>query len=129
MGSRGNIGKKHVRDVASYCQPIRRLLVSLSFLGKSNIAEVGFVPNLIPNHHPLTMRLHLHTFIAPVLSVLLYGANAEPSQAGELYPPGYLPLVNRANALLSVGQFNDAARAYTEAIGACNLPIISLCTL
>ena len=64
------------------------------------------------------MRLQLNIFFVPVLSILLYGANAEPSApGGELYPPGYLPLVNRANALLSVGQFNDAAKAYTDAIG------------
>ncbi|KAI0337169.1 TPR-like protein [Trametopsis cervina] len=59
------------------------------------------------------MRLAI---LAPVLSLFLYGVNAEPSQAGELYPPGYLPLVNKANAYLSVGQFNDAAKAYTEAL-------------
>ena len=64
------------------------------------------------------MRLRLHAFVVPLLSVLVYGANAEPSApSGELYPPGYLPLVNRANALLTAGQFNDAARAYSEAIG------------
>lgn len=36
---------------------------------------------------------------------------------GGLYPPGLLPLINRANALLSTGQFNEAAKIYTEAIG------------
>ncbi|KAF9461455.1 co-chaperone [Collybia nuda] len=36
--------------------------------------------------------------------------------AGGLYPPGLLPLINRANALLSSGQFLDASRLYTEAI-------------
>ncbi|KAJ3760875.1 hypothetical protein EV360DRAFT_80758 [Lentinula raphanica] len=36
--------------------------------------------------------------------------------AGGLYPPGLLPLINRANALLSTGQFNDAAKIYSEAI-------------
>lgn len=40
---------------------------------------------------------------------------AEPS--GGLYPPGLLPLINRANALLSTGQFNEAAKVYSEAIG------------
>ena len=34
-----------------------------------------------------------------------------------LYPPGLLPIINRANGLLSAGQFNDAARAYSDAIG------------
>jgi DnaJ family protein C protein 3 len=37
--------------------------------------------------------------------------------AGALYPPGLLPLINHANSLLSAGQFSDAAKAYTEAIG------------
>lgn len=62
------------------------------------------------------MRLRLNSLIAPVVTVLLYGVNAEPS-AGELYPSGYLPLVNKANTLLSAGQFNDAAKAYSDAIG------------
>ncbi|ESK91303.1 and tpr domain protein [Moniliophthora roreri MCA 2997] len=35
---------------------------------------------------------------------------------GGLYPPGLLPLINRANALLSAGQFNEAANVYSEAI-------------
>lgn len=63
------------------------------------------------------MRLRLNALLVPVVSVFLYGANAEPpAPAGELYPPGYLPLVNRANVLLSAGQFQDAAKAYSEAI-------------
>ncbi|KAG6908134.1 putative NRPS-like protein biosynthetic cluster [Tephrocybe rancida] len=39
----------------------------------------------------------------------------EPSGGG-LYPPGLVPLINRANTLLSLGQFNEAARIYSEAI-------------
>ena len=35
----------------------------------------------------------------------------------ELYPPGLLPLINKANILLSTGQFNEAAKVYSEAIG------------
>ncbi|EEB86866.1 hypothetical protein MPER_16026, partial [Moniliophthora perniciosa FA553] len=35
---------------------------------------------------------------------------------GGLYPPGLLPLINRANALLSAGQFSEAANVYSEAI-------------
>jgi DnaJ homolog subfamily C member 3 len=62
------------------------------------------------------MRLGVKVLL-PVLSLLLYGVNAEPSQGSELYPPGYLPLVNKANVYLSAGQFNDAAKAYSEAIG------------
>ncbi|KAJ6473119.1 hypothetical protein C8R45DRAFT_1012292 [Mycena sanguinolenta] len=34
----------------------------------------------------------------------------------ELYPPGLQPLITRANVLLSTGQFNEAARVYSEAI-------------
>ena len=41
----------------------------------------------------------------------VYGADSE------LYPPGLLPLINRANILLSTGQFNEAAKVYSEAIG------------
>ncbi|KAJ4473177.1 hypothetical protein J3R30DRAFT_3515364 [Lentinula aciculospora] len=48
--------------------------------------------------------------------VLLSASVFADSSAGGLYPPGLLPLINRANALLSTGQFNDAARVYTEAI-------------
>ncbi|TCD66214.1 hypothetical protein EIP91_001661 [Steccherinum ochraceum] len=43
------------------------------------------------------------------------GVNADPS-AGALYPPGLQPLIARANALLSAGQFNDAIKAYSDAI-------------
>ncbi|KAG5337019.1 hypothetical protein C0989_011144 [Termitomyces sp. Mn162] len=53
-------------------------------------------------------------------SFLLFVAHtvyAEPSNSsGGLYPPGLAPLINRANTLLSLGQFNEAARLYTEAI-------------
>lgn len=43
---------------------------------------------------------------------------ADPNAGGALYPPGLLPLINTANALLSAGQFSDAVKAYSEAIGA-----------
>ena len=43
--------------------------------------------------------------------VPVYGADSE------LYPPGLLPLIDKANILLSTGQFNEAAKAYSEAIG------------
>ncbi len=69
------------------------------------------------------MRLPGFRTFVPVLSLFLLGVNAEPSQGGELYPPGYLPLVNKANTFLSVGQFNDAAKAYSEAIGMLNTMI------
>ncbi|THH02218.1 hypothetical protein EW026_g629 [Hermanssonia centrifuga] len=63
------------------------------------------------------MRIRITPLLFPVISVLVCGANADSATGvAELYPPGYLPLVNRANALLSVGQFNDAAKTYSEAI-------------
>lgn len=34
-----------------------------------------------------------------------------------LYPPGLLPLINKGNILLSSGQFSEAAKIYSEAIG------------
>lgn len=62
------------------------------------------------------MRLPaLSPFLFFVASCVANGVAAEPS-AGGLYPPGLLPLINRANVLLSAGQFNEAARIYTEAI-------------
>ena len=68
------------------------------------------------------MRLRL---LVPILTVLLYGANADPS-AGELYPSGYLPLVNKANTLLSAGQYSDAAKTYSEAIGTSTLILTNI---
>ena len=68
------------------------------------------------------MRLRLLTFLAPLLSSIICGTNADVSVGGgDLYPPGYLPLVNRANALLTAGQFSDAAKSYSEALGALRL--------
>jgi hypothetical protein len=54
------------------------------------------------------------------LSLLLttFSAIADPGAGSALYPPGLQPLINRANALLSAGTFHDAAKAYSEAIGA-----------
>lgn len=55
---------------------------------------------------------------AAVLSLILLSiARAEPSNNSGLEPPTLRPLTLRANAYLSVGQFGDAARTYTEAIG------------
>jgi DnaJ homolog subfamily C member 3 len=42
---------------------------------------------------------------------------ADTGSGTGLYPPNLQPLITTANALLSAGQFNDAARAYSEAIG------------
>jgi DnaJ family protein C protein 3 len=61
------------------------------------------------------------------LSLLLttFSALADPSAGSALYPPGLQPLINRANALLSAGTFHDAAKAYSEAIGALNQAVHS----
>jgi DnaJ homolog subfamily C member 3 len=54
------------------------------------------------------------------LSVLLVAAvDAASADSSGLYPPGLLPLIDHANTLLSSGQFNEATKAYTEAIGQC----------
>ncbi|OBZ65503.1 DnaJ subfamily C member 3 [Grifola frondosa] len=67
------------------------------------------------------MLIRLSILVPSLYAILIYGANAEPNQApsgsgSALYPPGLLPLINRANVFLSTGQFNDAAKAYSEAI-------------
>lgn len=66
----------------------------------------------------MRVRLVFTTLVSVSLS-LFPVALADPSPEGgsSLYPPGLLPIINRADALLSVGQFNDAAKAYSEAIG------------
>lgn len=54
----------------------------------------------------------------PYVFTLLAFVDAEPAAGnGSLDPPGLQPLIARANALLSSGQFNEAAKTYTEAIG------------
>jgi len=50
------------------------------------------------------------------LSSLLTIVGTVYADAGGLYPPGLLPLITRANVLLSTGQFNEAVRIYSEAI-------------
>ncbi|KAL1720677.1 hypothetical protein EV715DRAFT_249892 [Schizophyllum commune] len=55
--------------------------------------------------------------VLALASVLLFALRAyADASAGGLYPPGLAPLINRANVLLSSGQFNDAAKLYSEAI-------------
>ena len=61
------------------------------------------------------MRLLSLSFILILLayngSTFIYAADSE------LYPPGLLPLINRGNTLLSTGQFSEASKVYSEAIG------------
>ena len=54
--------------------------------------------------------------IPPLLSLFVLSASVIADQAA-LYPPGLQPIIHRANTLLSLGQFSDAAKAYSEAIG------------
>ncbi|KAF8582449.1 TPR-like protein [Ramaria rubella] len=62
------------------------------------------------------MRLG-RTIPSVVLSLLVTFVDAEPAaEKGSLDPPALQPLINRANTLLSAGQFNEAARTYTEAL-------------
>ncbi|KAI0026579.1 hypothetical protein K488DRAFT_92278 [Vararia minispora EC-137] len=51
--------------------------------------------------------------LSAILFALPARARADP---GSLDQPGILPLVTHANALLSSGQFHDAAQAYSDAI-------------
>lgn len=63
------------------------------------------------------MRLG-RTIPSVVFSLLATFVDAEPAAGnGSLDPPGLQPLIARANVLLSSGQFGEAARTYTEAIG------------
>ena len=67
------------------------------------------------------MLFRLSVLLPLVLVGLVYNANAQVNQiAGtSLYPEELIPLITRADALLTAGQFNDAAKAYSEAIGEC----------
>jgi hypothetical protein len=56
----------------------------------------------------------MRLFAFSVLLVVVNGARAESS---DLYPPGLRSIIDRANAFLSSGQFNEATKAYSEAIG------------
>ncbi|KAI0820671.1 hypothetical protein BC628DRAFT_1395778 [Trametes gibbosa] len=66
------------------------------------------------------MILRLSIILPLLLVSLVYTANAEqttlPGSGGALYPPGLAPLISRADTLLTAGQFNDAAKTYSEAI-------------
>ncbi|KAI0333394.1 hypothetical protein GY45DRAFT_1319698 [Cubamyces sp. BRFM 1775] len=66
------------------------------------------------------MLVRLSLLLPLLLVGLAYAANAEQAtlsgSGGALYPPGLVPLINRADHLLTAGQFNDAAKAYSEAI-------------
>ncbi len=65
------------------------------------------------------MLLRLSVFLPLLLVGLVYNAHAQGGQiAGtSLYPEELIPLISRADALLTAGQYNDAAKAYSEALG------------
>ncbi|KAI0751839.1 hypothetical protein C8Q80DRAFT_1231438 [Daedaleopsis nitida] len=57
--------------------------------------------------------------VLPLLVVgFVYHASAQVNQiaGSSLYPEELIPLITRADALLTAGQYNDAAKAYSEAI-------------
>lgn len=49
-------------------------------------------------------------------SLLTYTAFSLANEGGGVVPPGLQPLINRANSLFSTGQFNEATKAFSEAI-------------
>ncbi|OSD01882.1 hypothetical protein PYCCODRAFT_1368404 [Trametes coccinea BRFM310] len=66
------------------------------------------------------MLIRLSILLPLLLVGLVCAVSAEQhtlsGSGGALYPPGLVPLIARADTLLTAGQFNDAARAYSEAI-------------
>ncbi|KAJ7661388.1 hypothetical protein DFH06DRAFT_1129493 [Mycena polygramma] len=61
--------------------------------------------------------MRLYALTSTLLFLLLPATGTHADSGTGLYPPGLQPLIARANVLLSTGQFNDAAKAYSEAIG------------
>lgn len=57
----------------------------------------------------------LTLFLVSIISAVQQ-AHAEQDH-GHAAAPELQPLINKANAYLTTGQFNDAIRAYSEAIG------------
>ena len=68
-------------------------------------------------------RLRLLQLLPLLLVGLVYHASAQQQQISgtSLYPEELIPLITRADALLTAGQLNDAAKAYSEAIGEFHL--------
>ena len=82
-----------------------------------HILFLAFFPVLL--HRPIpTMRIPHSIFALSPLLVFLPSTHAHSDSGGALYPPALQPLINRANTLLSLGQFNEAVKTYSEAIGA-----------
>ncbi|KAJ7799680.1 hypothetical protein B0H14DRAFT_3092771 [Mycena olivaceomarginata] len=60
--------------------------------------------------------MRLSALTSSLLFLLLPATGTYADSGAGLYPPGLQPLITRANVLLSTGQFNEAARVYSEAI-------------
>lgn len=61
------------------------------------------------------MRLKLLSTVATLIFVSSTSADS-PSGSGSLEPPNLKPIITRANVLLGAGQFQDAAKSYSDAI-------------
>jgi len=73
-------------------------------------------------HKRRTMRLLLPKYIVllclSAAATTTCSASAEGAgEAGDVNPPNLQPLINQGNALLGAGQFGEAIRAFSEAIG------------
>ncbi|KAJ7165694.1 hypothetical protein C8R43DRAFT_987331 [Mycena crocata] len=60
--------------------------------------------------------MRLSALTSSLLFLLLPATGTYADSGSGLYPPGLQPLITRANVLLSTGQFNEAAKVYSEAI-------------
>lgn len=63
--------------------------------------------------------MRLTQFLTVTTLLFITGASADDSptsEGGSLEPPNLKPIVTRANVLLRAGQFQDAAKSYSDAI-------------
>ncbi|KAJ6544370.1 hypothetical protein B0H19DRAFT_1170472 [Mycena capillaripes] len=60
--------------------------------------------------------MRLSALTSSLVFLLLPATGTYADSGAGLYPPGLQPLITRANVLLSSGQFNEAAKVYSEAI-------------
>jgi hypothetical protein len=125
--ARGNSGQRHVPRV---CAVMPNLNTSAP--PPHQPPRSSFHPRLPPRRRCVAPRPLPVLTMQPLTALCTLGAlllafsvQAEPGASGGLDPPGLVPLVTRANALLSAGQFSDAAQAYSDAIG--EYPV--LCTV
>ena len=70
--------------------------------------------------HILKLPSSLSLLILALAPSLVFGdasAGTGAASGSALYPPGLMPLITKANTLLSTGQFSEAIKAYSDAIG------------